>query len=766
LALADRYISTLGPALTGSDAQTITLLKSDLVAVQKQPELLKQLISDRVTQFTILLADKKSLPALTVASACLVRSVPTDTRTTNLLATAVALLPKPDDAVTLLEYSLLLEPDSTLAMLNLANAYLNANADEKAHVLLEKVITLDPKNCRAYRVLACYWYKKGDNHQVVDCLMKAAALHGGVRLQKSKQNEETTEKNDGAASESPATLDAKTEALKDLVPLSTADEIEQDLPNIAQKIRDHVGKLLDSERMQLPELPQTNLNDTRDYIRNAPIVAEWMKVVTQRQANLMKEKALALQAEMGINPGDSDAVRSEKGKAWEKKQVQESMANTQRILAALQNVPGMSKAQLDKIQQKLKTAALKQGVTLPDAGNSASALPADTPDMTGLVDSGGMYAEQNYADYQRVKGTYGAYFTSYFKDYDAKVAAIVETYQALFEPEKIFNAVRMKAIDDDEERAGGANSEIDHKPFELRRKKEKLRHVRKLNEIGHGCYTQWVNLYMPQYKQKMKPKLEEFWYVTTLYIRNMNNPAIMKREYLQIRQYYWLYAARATGDILGGGNFGYSGESDREIQQLQDEIHAAEAEAEEQKHHFEQQTITATNALPKWLADKLVISIACESISLKITPRNIEFEAYIPGMSGKVDYNFRDNTVTTSTAVTAKINFGVQVGPLEAKLEGEVKMLGSKSTFDLTNGKVREESDGFASGSLKGVFGQGDTDLGKGWSLGGDPESGGAKVRVGGTIKIDPALDNAYSLKIFTQSVGLDKTTTFGAGAK
>lgn len=763
LTLADGYITAIGPRLTGEDFQTINGLKFDLTTYKDQPVFFKPLINDRISQFTVMLSAGKSLPGLTVACAWLVHYAPANARAANLLANVVALLPKRDDAVFLLEYALQLQPDSTLAMINLANAYMNANRDEKARPLLEKVVTIDPKNGRAYRMLACYWYKKGDNRKTVDYLMKAAALNG-ARLKKSKKNQETTQKNETQANDGEEVLEQKADAMKDLVPLNTADLVEDDFPDVARKIRDHVEKLMDSERMKLPMLPQMNTNDLKDYVRNKPVYTEWVTVVAERANAAMKEIALAKAAEMGISPADSDKVKEQKARAAAQKQMAEAMKNAAKTLNAMKNVPGMSKEQIARAQRELSNAARRQKINIPPPSEEDEE-PSGPPDLTDITDTGGMFAAQNYGDYLRVKGTYINYFMTSFRKYNEKVAAIAEAYGKLAKAENDYHEQRNKDIDEREERARkaaeNADAAFDATPYDLERKKERLRHVRKMNEYGSNFYRQWVNLYMPQYAQKFRPRLEEFWYVTTLYIRNMNNPKLMKREYETIRQFYWMFAAQATGAIGGGEMFPYSPESEEEEAQLEAEIHAMEIEAEQQRQRlFEPQTKVADNALPKWLEDKLVLSVACEFLAIKITPRNIEFEAYIPGLSGKVDYNFKDNTVTTSTALAAKLNIGVQIGPLEAKLEGEVKMLGSKTTFDLNNGKVQESSDGFASGTIKGTFGKSDSEW-KGWSAGGDPDSGGLKARVGATVQVDPALDNEVSGKVFMTAPGVNGEAKF-----
>jgi hypothetical protein len=213
-----------------------------------------------------------------------------------------------------------------------------------------------------------------------------------------------------------------------------------------------------------------------------------------------------------------------------------------------------------------------------------------------------------------------------------------------------------------------------------------------MNEYGENFYKQWVNLYMPQYAQKLKPRLEAFWYVNTLYIRNMNDPEIMKREYRYALQTYWTYAMQAVTGIGGGGAFPYSAESETEAAQLEKEIQEAEAAVELRlRTSFTNQTKSASNSMPKWLEANLVLTVAIEFLTIKVTPRNIEFDAWIFGLDGKVTYNFQNNTITTSTGFKAKLELGMQIGPIDAMLKGEAKLLESTTTFNLNNGSHRRQ---------------------------------------------------------------------------
>ena len=772
LAMADGYIAAIVPKLIGDDYQAINALKFDLETTKNQPLFRKQLISDRVSQFAVELAAQKSLQELTVAAAYLVHAAPTNPRTTNLLANIVAVIPKREDTVTLLEYTLQLDSKSISAMLNLASAYLNANKNEKAKTLLDHIVALDANNQRAWRMLACYWYKKGDNRRTLDALMKAAAPNG-ARLKKSKENDKKTEKDEAAPDDSLDILAQKAEDMKDLVPLSTADVLEPDFPDIAQKIRDHVGKLIDNECVRLPLLPDVKTNDLKDYVTNLPILNAWVDTIAKRAETGIKE---AVYLQTGVAPGDSDAVAAQKADTEAEQQIRDALANAQKMIEAMRNLPGVSQDEIDKAERDMVKTAKEHGIHLsttaksaddpasPDAAGNGDQGMAP-PDLSNVTDTGGIFSQQNYRDFERIRASYERYFLKFFQDYTGKVSAISEAYAKLLKEEKTVDEQMVNEIRSDEDHAreeatrAGAMA-FDNSEFELRRKKERLRHIRKCDELGSGFYRQWVNLYMPQYTQKMKPMLEHYWYVSALYVRNMNDPKIMKRSYAEIKQTYWTYVGQAAGHLSDGGMFSYDGSTEEEVQQLEDAIHTAELEAETKKTQYNAEIKSADNLLPKWLEDKLVFSVACEFLAIKITARNIEFEAYIPGLSGKVDYNFHNNVVTTSTALSARINIGVQIGPLEAKIEGEAKMLGSKTSFNLNNGKVTEDSDGFASGTLKGTLGKADKEW-NGVSAAGDPDKGGLKARLGATIQIDPALDTEVTGKVYMSAPGVEAMKKF-----
>jgi hypothetical protein len=312
-----------------------------------------------------------------------------------------------------------------------------------------------------------------------------------------------------------------------------------------------------------------------------------------------------------------------------------------------------------------------------DSGDSDNSADSDQPfsmsDIPGM-DNGSPMAQKNYHDYILTRNTYEIYMMKFFKDYNAKIMPIVDAYTKMMQSEQQDHDNRLKAIDEEEQRAmeNAHGDPIDHTPFDLKRRKENLRHKKEVNSLGNSAYHQWSGVYFPQYTQKMRPMLHNYWNVCALYVRNMEDPEVMKREYARIVNTYWMYAMQATGDI-GGGKFQYLGETDEEEAQLEADIKAAEEEAEAKKHQFENDTKSADNVLPKWLEDKLQFSIGVEFLALTINPHGIEFEAYVPGVNGKVTYDFESQSFKTSTSLCAKIDVGMKIGPLDMKFVSDSK---------------------------------------------------------------------------------------------
>lgn len=760
LGLADSYIKQLYPKLQGKDFTSANEIKVFLESQKSSPILLDKAVNDMVSRLTVCLTRLKTLDALVVSSAYLVKYAPENARTSNLFASVLHTAGKMDDAVTVLEYTYQLKPECPLAMMNLANAYLDANENEKAKALLDKVIALDSNNKDAYSALACYWYKKKDNAKTVEALMKAASFGGWVK-NKRKKNQELTEKNTSEAGDTTEILEQKANNLKDMVPLTTGDLIEEEYPDMAQKFRDKYQKLLASERMVLPLLPQMNTSSLRDFQQNSPIIEAWAEVIGERAETGIKE---VVYLQTGITSADSDAVMRKKALKTANEQMNKAMADSEKMLKAMKGMPGIKPEEIARLQRELNQAKKdaqqemkKEGIQLPkdqsgdaDDGDSADSADSEntvaTADMPGF-DSGSIFAAQNYHDYMITKNIYEMYMKHYFKDYNAKVNAILESYGKKMKEEADDHDATAKQLNEEEKRAADGIPEDEvalrmevQEKYARAHRREDLRHKKKVNSYGDDYYSQYVNLYMPQYTQKMRPMLHNYWNVCALYVRNIQNPDLMKQEYGRIVTTYWTNAGQATGGASLCNSFTYLGETEEEEKQLEEDIKAAEKMAEARRNGFDNETKSPKDVVPGWLADNLEFSVALEFLALKISTKGVEFEAYVPGVNGTVTYDFESQSFKTSTSLCAKIDIGMKIGPLDMKLEGRADLLESHDTFYVNKTQV-DEGSSFAKANLK-------------YSLG--PAS------VEGTVVIDPAVYNTVSGSVVNAALGQSKTYSFG----
>ncbi|MHB9106572.1 MAG: tetratricopeptide repeat protein [Armatimonadota bacterium] len=750
LALADTYIAAFTPKLTTEDKINVNNLKFNIESTKSVPAVQQRTIAETINTLTVALAGNRSVEAVIVSSAYLVKYTPANARATNLFGTALHSIGKFQDAVLVLEYTRTLDGQSLLVMLNLANACLDVGNDAKAKALLDKILTADKTHRAAYKALAAYWLKKGDRQKALDAMMKAA--EGSMVYRITRENTKKVDDHQVAETDSTAVMEKKLQVLKDMVPKTTADIIEDQFPDAARTIRDRYCRLLDSEKMIMPPFPQVNTSGVKNWQdKGQPYVEQWAKAFGANMENAMSE---ITKMQTGINRSDSDAVKKAKAKAAAQQEMAKEFADAEKMLKQMEGMPGISSTELAKARKKVQDAMQKRGYAPSDAsptGQGAILSDADAGQIGADevpigYDYGSIFAVTNYRDYFFIRNSYEAYFQRYFEEFDDTVLDIILPYQKKIAKENLLHEQNMQKIADEEERARQAaeasdNGDawvFDNSRFVLERRKEELRHKKTVNREGDYFFAQWANVALPQYTRKMKPMLDNYWAVCALYIRNMNQPEVMKTEYLHCKQAFWTYAAEAVAAMSGGNSFAYLGETDEEERQLQADIRAAEEDAKAKLEGYKQQTKTVDDsAFVKWLEDNFALGVAGQFLSLKITPRQLTIEEYIAGMNFKHVYDFKNQTWTTYRSFAAKLDVGIQVGFLKAKIEARVDILESYDTLDCRTGKVIGGGSSFAKGTAGTNFSAGIVSAG-----------GGAE------ITLDPALESQLSGKL-TKSLGL-----------
>ena len=85
-----------------------------------------------------------------------------------------------------------------------------------------------------------------------------------------------------------------------------------------------------------------------------------------------------------------------------------------------------------------------------------------------------------------------------------------------------------------------------------------------------------------------------------------------------------------------------------------------------------------------------MLSVSGEFLSLKVTAHSIEFEAYVPGVGAGAKYDFNSEKFETYTATGGKLDVGVNICGLEAKVEAGGETWRRTATWDLKNGTYQE----------------------------------------------------------------------------
>jgi hypothetical protein len=765
LTLADLYLKALVPKLQFKQKsgieKTVLILKNQ----QATPATQGHSIEELVNHGTVALAQSDGIEAVIVLAAHLVKFAPANPRTVNLFGVALHAIGREKDALLMLDYARILNPKSELILLNAATVCQAMNQDATAKLYIDKVLTQNPKNIAAWTALASYWMKKGQTQKALEAMIKAAALGGGVVQRKAAQAQKVADDARPTGADSPESLEMKLARMKTLRPNTTADLIEDQFPLQAQQIRAHCLRLVDHEKMIMPPLPQINVSSYLGWLgQGQPYIDEWQQAFAPHAEAGMRE---VVQLQTGITDGDSDREKERKGLIAANKEMEKGFADAERSLKMMENMPGMPKGQLAQAKsemQRAKTQAradlqrrmAQAGITSLSAGPAPRVPAVITSDADAqkigaeLVipgfDYGSPFAISNYRTYVSMRNGYEMYFLKYyrrhmadvtdiFKVYDEKVAAETERHDRATKDIDRREEMARKAVENDVPDREGS---IDYgqAAFNLERQKEELRFHKNINTLTDAYFAQWQLVTYAHYQTKMKPMLDQYWATCALYIRNMNQPDVMKAEYCRVKRTFWQYGGMAVG-LMNRDKMEYYLDTEAEQRQLDADIAAGKAAAAEKAEDYAKQTKAADDAVKQWLEDNLALGIAGEFLALKITPRQITVEEYVMGLNFKHVLDFKTGEWTTYRSMAAKIDVGIQVGPIKAGISARADILESYDTYNLNNGQLTDCGAGFAKGSASANLG-----------------AGPVGVNRGVDVTLDPAAQRALSVE-FTKSMSL-----------
>jgi hypothetical protein len=150
-------------------------------------------------------------------------------------------------------------------------------------------------------------------------------------------------------------------------------------------------------------------------------------------------------------------------------------------------------------------------------------------------------------------------------------------------------------------------------------RREILRHKQRLNEIADEHYRQRINVYLPQYAQKMRPKTQGLWDVCSLYTKGMGEPKALEHQDIRAATTYASFASRAIGGIEIGRLFEWQGPTAEEEKALHDAIDAAEEEPEGRKMGSEDALRVPETSWIDPVAEQFELELGDTFLTIRIT---------------------------------------------------------------------------------------------------------------------------------------------------
>lgn len=683
ITLADLYLGDATKKFTLADRELMNALKGRFRLLELQPWKIRETIQDLVSVLTLALAETKSANALTAASAFLVKLDPDNPRVTNLFGSVLHSTNRLRDAVTVLELTAAQSPEGVLARVNLANAYLDVALNAKAKAEIDKALRMDPDNQQAWRAMATYWYQRKNMPEFQKALLRGASFEGYVRRE-TREADVPVDANEVKPTDVLATMERKAAALSRSVPLSTADLVQTADPMLARRIRDRAGKLLPGERMQLPLFPQVNTSSTRGWAEGMPVVAEWMKAFAERYADGLKADALA---RTGIRETDDSATVVAKAMAAANAELSRSLGNAQDILKYMKgaDLPGVPKGQINQAMSEVTRVASENNVKL-------SSAPVN-PDRPPGFDYGTPFAKANYRNYLVVSRSLEAHIGKYFEHFDGEEKEILRIYRDKAEVERLENQRQEESIDRQYVRDPYGTA------AQQARLREKIRYARAMNLLGDQYFKLWVNLYVPEYTQKMKPMLENYWSTCILYVRNMHDLEVVSREYARVRGFYLQQTMKASTYAGDGAAFTYMA-SEAELAAMEAEIRRMEAEEVPKQsavilRDFKVHTLPAYDKPHEkdwvdFIGENLHYELKAQFIGVKMTAQSIEFDFWAFGPAAGIKFDFVDEKMETYVGLKAKWEVGVKVAGVDVGMSADGEFAKRTSSWDFLNGKYSE----------------------------------------------------------------------------
>ena len=216
--------------------------------------------------------------------------------------------------------------------------------------------------------------------------------------------------------------------LQDSVPLSTADVLEDEYPEVARQVREQYGRLTVIEKVTMPPLPVVDTSTPEAWTKNSSIIDQW--------GDSFGDKRF-LGRVVGVDTTASEQVQDAQAAAAGGAALADGLAVARQALEAMKNVPGLTAEDRADIEASLKDI----NKTTPEKGAKTPQTPA-TPGAPEWMDRGGLFSDSNWYTYEHIYMSYLAWSKKYWEKYASIIDPILEAYhKKVAEENKAFGPV-------------------------------------------------------------------------------------------------------------------------------------------------------------------------------------------------------------------------------------------------------------------------------------------------------------------------------------
>jgi Tfp pilus assembly protein PilF len=456
--------------------------------------------------------------AQAMMAAWCVRREPEELCLINNLGFAMNVLKDHEKAEAIFKKALEIDGESLETIINLGNMYFDTERYEEAKTQYESALKIDGEYYKAWEGLYGYYLKKKDINKAMEIAMKIKPV-AFIQRGRDKMQEEADAKSEAEKlehveeSDSLEVMRQKVDRISRAKPLNVAPIVEEIDPAMAAKIEDEMGSL--RATVTAPDKPwPVDFSNAKDHYITSKGYKDSDLMSQEEFTPYIDPEAFEMGKQIqGLSEGEIDSM------------VNDYLKGMDDVINNIQGLDMTDPSQLMEALGQLRGASAQDpfgGLLTPEGGQEApvQAAQPDLAEQLGVTEKRGLVTKSNYDNYLLHKKNFDIYLNKIVRE----LAKASKDIGGRFNKEMLEELKREQAIAERLEKEGKSPSEELGLQWRKARNRIRDKYVQefgaKLNEF---------------YNNHARPAIEKVERAEALYIKNMANKALKKREAEEMR---------------------------------------------------------------------------------------------------------------------------------------------------------------------------------------------------------------------------------------